>query len=533
MKIELINNRGKAWKQFKSNYIKGFAFIKNKLLSEKEINEEIIHSIKTNQLNQKLLELNGNFSAIINYQNRIYLVADKMKSYPLLYAKINGEWIITDQSRVIMDSMPEYAPDENAITTYLTLGYLHGNQTFLNDCKIVSAGTYVQIDDKTVVYNYHKHIYTKVNLSDDEIMQGCANSLENAIKRMIISIGDRPIWIPLSGGYDSRLLACVLKKLNVKNVSCFTYGIPESYEVKISKQVAEKLDFPWHYVEYTEEKFLSVANSPMDDDYIYWAMNLNTTSHFQDFIAFKELREKGIIEDNAVIIPGHSGEILGRDQVPYQLLESDNTVADLLYQRYYRWNTPKKKYKQQVLNNLGITLNSTIVKNNKPLAIDLFSNWNIQNRQANFIVNAVRVYEYFGVDWRIPLWDDELSNFWFSLKWEKNSNVILYNKFMFEQYFIPMGVAIYKESSISKRLMAKIKLPFNLKSKIKKELSKLNNFKNQYDINGFNYRANYYSNKLTKFSLPRIILNKTNTNSVIALYQVFLLKKYFNKNKNP
>lgn len=527
MKIKFNNNKGKCWKQFGGNYIKGFAFLNNKLLTEIEINNVLIDSIKTDNLKQKLVELNGNFSGVIQFQGCTYLFADKLKAYPLLYTKINGEWLITDQSRVIMDAIPEFKPNETAILTYLTVGYLHGNHTFLNNCNIVSAGTYVVLNEKAIVYDYHKHIYEKVNLTDDEIMKGCVESMENSIKRMLLSIGDRPIWLPLSGGYDSRLLACLFKKLKVENVKCFTYGIPESYEVKISEQVAKTLGFPWYYVEYTKEKFLSIAESPMDDDYIFWAMNLNTTSHYQDFIAFKELKDKGIIEDDAVIVPGHTGEILGRDHVPYHLLDENKSVADLIYHRYYQWNSPKRKYKKLLLESLGNTLNSINTKNNKAEVIDLFTNWNIQNRQANFIVNAVRVYEYFGNDWRVPMWDDELSEFWFSLPWEKNSDVQLYNKYMFEQYFIPLNVAFYKETNVSRNLMAKIRLPFNLKSNIKIRLSELKYFKSRYDPNDFNYRSKYYSSKMNKFNVENVTLNAANPNATTAFYQVFLLNKYF------
>lgn len=527
MNIALGNNKGKCWKKFGDSYVKGFAFIGNKLLGETDIYSGIVNSIMDDRLEDELLNLNGNFSAIIDYDNSKYLIADKLKTYPLLYSNINEEWVITDQSKVILDAMPEFRPNENAIMTYLTVGYLHGNNTFLDNCNIVSAGTYVVLNQKASVHEYHKHIYEKANKTDEEIMDGCVVSMENSIKRMLVSMGDRPIWLPLSGGYDSRLLACIFKKLKVENVKCFTYGIPESYEIKISRQVANTLGFPWYYVEYTKEKFLSVANSSMDDDYIFWGMNLNTTSHYQDFIAFKELREKGVIEDDAVIVPGHSGEILGRDQVPYQLLDNHKTVAELLIHRYYQWNIPKKSYRKQLLESLGSTLNSIIASNNKSLSIDLFTNWNIQNRQANFIVNAVRVYEYFGNDWRVPMWDDELSEFWFSLPWEKNSNVELYNKFMFERYFMPMGVDIYKEANISMNLMARIRLPFNLKSKIKKELSKLKYFKSRYDPNDFNYRPIYYINKINDFKLDYITLNTTNSDAVLAFYQIYLLYKYF------
>jgi asparagine synthase (glutamine-hydrolysing) len=537
MRIELLNNAGKSWHSIGNSYVKGFAFIENKLLSEQDIFDELIQSIKKNSLNKTLLKFNGNFSAVIEYQKNIYLLADKLKTYPLLYAKINNEWIITDQSKVIIDAVPQYSPNESAIMTYLALGYLHGDQTFLNDCKIVSAGTYVQIHEEASVYQYHKHIYEKVILSEEDIMEVSVHNLENAIRRMLISIGDRPIWIPLSGGYDSRLLACVFKKLNLKNVSCYTYGIAESFEVRISKKVADKLGFPWYYVEYNEEKCLSILRDPIYDQYIFWAMNLNTTAHIQDFIAFKELREKGIIEDNAIIVPGHKVNIPEEDKLPYHLLNSNRSIAELLYHIYYTGNILKIRYKKRVLANLGFELNSTISKDNKVIAWDLINNWNIQNRQANYIVNSVRVYEYFGVDWRIPLWDDTYSKLWNTINWEINSNLkdytkILYNKFMFDKYFIPNNIAFSKNIGAAKSLIAKIRLPFGIKDRIKTFTYRWKYFKGQYDFNGFSLTFKYYLEALRDFHKEYIAILKTSIDSLIPLYSIFLIEKYFGNKNN-
>lgn len=529
MNIRLGNNKGKAWHVVNESYIKGFAFIDNQRLSINNIYEKMIDAIDKGELDKLLLKMNGNFSVILKYDNSTYLIADKLKTMPLLYTKIKKEWLITDQANIILAAEDDFSFNEEAIMIYLSLGYLYGNQTLLNNCNIVTAGTYVELDGKAKIVEYHKHIYEKKVLNDEEIKEGCVRSLENSMKRMVASIGNRPIWIPLSGGYDSRLLACVCKKLNVKNVKCFTYGIPESNEVKISREVANKLGYPWYYVEYTKDKFLEIAESPMDDDYILWAMNLNTTSHYQDFLAFKELKDKGIIEDNAVIVPGHSGEILGRDQIPYHLLKNNNSISLLLFYRYFNWNPLKKRFKKTVLNLLNAYLNTQNSVTDRTNTIDLFSNWNIQNRQANFIVNAVRVYEYFGNDWRVPLWDDELSEFWFSLKWEKNSAVKLYNKFIFEEYFIPMGVPFYKKVNRATTFIASIRLPFNIKSNFKKVLSRLTLIKKHYDPNDINYRSNFYLKKMSDFSSPYIHLKKSDTNSTIALYQIYLLNKYIGK----
>lgn len=523
MKVQLLNNGGKKWKEINGNFIKGFAFHGNEFLQGNDLLNLFIESINKNNLSQLLYDINGNFSSIISIDGTSYLIADKMKSYPLLYMKMDEEWIICDQANTILDFQQETSLNENSVITYIPLGYLHGNNTLINGCNIVSAGTYVKLNSTSTVSEYHKHIYEKTQPEDIDLLLDIAEkNLEDAIKRMITSIRNRPIWIPLSGGYDSRLLACVFKKLNIPNVNCFTYGTENSYEVKISKQVAETLGFPWHFVEYTDN---NISQIPNETDYFLWAMNLNSTAHYQDFVAIKELLQKNIIQKNAVLVPGHSGEILGRDQVPYELLESNLSVAELLYFRYYNRNELKKKYKKIALADLGNELNNLIVKSNKNLAIDLFNNWNVQNRQSNFIVNAVRVYDHFDLDWRIPLWDDEVSKFWYSISCEINKNVEFYNKFMFEKYFIPLNVAIYKDSITSGSIISKIRLPFGIKYKIKYYLTKLSFLKGIYDFNNLNIITDIIDKQLKSFNLRYIKAKHRYSDSSDTLFQLFLITK--------
>lgn len=528
MKIELFNNGGKSWKTFGVSYVKGFAFLGKNLLGEGELYNKFVEGIKQGFLADLLLKLNGNFSAIINYDGTTYLIADKLKSYPLLYMWQLEGWIVTDQAGRILESEQHLELNELAILTYLSCGYLHGDATLVEHCQIVMAGSYVKINETAEVIHYHRHIYVKQkkNRTDEEILKEGVEVMDKAFLRMIKSIGDRPIFIPLSGGYDSRLLACLCKKFNIPNISCFTYGDKASYEVSISKQVAKQLGFPWYYIEYTDELKMDFLKSDEYNDYMLFAMNLNTISHTQDFIAFKRLREKGIVPDNAVIIPGHSGEILGGDQVPYELLTTNRTVARLIYEKYYGWNVLKRKYRKGVIRYLGDDLNRTISSHDVNLACDLFNNWNIQNRQANFIVNAVRVYDYFGVDWRIPLWDDELSDFWLSVEWKQKYYQVLYNQYMFEGYFIPLGVAIYKPSSRTMKLLAKMKLPHGIKDRLKCWLSiHFDLFKKYYDPNNYYLWTEMLKGKLTKDATKYVAFLKNDINALTVLNQVALIKK--------
>ena len=45
-------------------------------------------------------------------------------------------------------------------------------------------------------------------------------------------------------------------------------------------------------------------------------------------------------------------------------------------------------------------------------ATSAWERWEWQERQAKFMCNSVRVYEFWGFDWRLPFWDAEAIGFW-------------------------------------------------------------------------------------------------------------------------
>jgi asparagine synthase (glutamine-hydrolysing) len=48
-------------------------------------------------------------------------------------------------------------------------------------------------------------------------------------------------------------------------------------------------------------------------------------------------------------------------------------------------------------------------------ALGYFDRWAWENEKAKFMVNSVRVYEFWGYRWWLPLWDLEFVRFWRSL----------------------------------------------------------------------------------------------------------------------
>lgn len=162
---------------------------------------------------------------------------------------------------------------------------------------------------------------------------------------MLGTIAGRPVLLPLSSGYDSRLIACLCRKFGLRDVVCFTYGRRDSFEVEVSRQVAERLGYEWHYVEYTSETWRRFLESPAFDDYCAFSGNLTANPHFQDFPAVMELRRRGVLREGMVVLPGHVGD-MGGGWLPRTLFDDpaarwDGAAASrLVYDAFYDQNVP-------------------------------------------------------------------------------------------------------------------------------------------------------------------------------------------------
>jgi asparagine synthetase B (glutamine-hydrolysing) len=74
-------------------------------------------------------------------------------------------------------------------------------------------------------------------------------------------------------------------------------------------------------------------------------------------------------------------------------------------------------------------------------AADVFERWDLQERQAKFICNSVRAYEAFGHDWRLPLFDHELMDFWARVPLDLRFGRKLYFRFARERQVLPVTAA--------------------------------------------------------------------------------------------
>jgi len=312
----------------------------------------------------------------------------------------------------------------------MVAGYVTGNETLFDNIKQIRSGEFLiyQKNERSLKSCcYFKFLHGDYyELPEARLLEMLDQTLANTFSRLIESTirqGKRLV-VPLSGGLDSRIIVAMLKRLGVNDVICVSYGREGSRESEISKHVAEALGYEWFFVESTAKKWHACYNSKEANLFRVWAGNLSSLPHMQDFHAVKELKIWGKIPENSVFVPGHTGDMLAGSHIPEYCLDnsadfnSEAYLAASLKKHYNLW--PYGQEISKSTSGLEIKDNETFAN-----AIEYFD---FNERQAKFIINSVRVYEFFRCEWRIPFWDTELIKFFLKVPIKYRVNQLLYKK---------------------------------------------------------------------------------------------------------
>lgn len=373
---------------------------------------------------QRIKDFSGFFSFIYQKESELFAAVDIIRSHPLFYTEVESEIYLSDEADWIREQINDMEMDPITKEEFLLTGYVTGKDTLFPNVKQLQAGESLLIkEDKLSIDRYYLFTHREPERYDEEkLTKEFLRVSRESIKQLIDYAQGRQIVIPLSGGYDSRFIVSLLKEREYGNILCFTYGIKGNKEAKISKQVADALDFKWYYVEYTEAKWKEVWATEDRISYQKYASNLNSLPVYQDWLAVKVLKDKGLIENNAVFAPGHTGDMISGGHIPNELFNNlaqtycKKDVVQELVTRHYSL-TPFKEIdnpKEVFQCRIGQALIKDSVVNAVNFA-DECELWNWQNRQAKFIVNSVRVYEFFDYDWLTPMWNKEFVDFFKNL----------------------------------------------------------------------------------------------------------------------
>jgi asparagine synthase (glutamine-hydrolysing) len=444
----IINFSGQYREVIKTEniFISGDLFIGDELISRNILLAELSDIRHIDQLGNKLTLYNGFFAFIINRGNELFASVDRIRSIPLFYGESKNNFYISNDAKWICAQVGDENMSLTAQQEFLLTGYVTGQDTLFEKVKQLQAGEYLYLKHsnntmKIITERYYRFFHKEPEiLPEAKTLQEKLDEVMNSIIRRLAAYANgRQIVIPLSAGRDSRLISLKLKQLGYKNVLCFSYGTIGNFEAETSKKVAGFLGFPWEYVEYTEKSWKAWFHTYERKKYYSMAYNGISLPHIQDWPAVWELKKCGAIESDAVFVPGHTGDFISGGHIPFDAnSDTKACMTDLVHvilRSHYSLAWSRK------LNKTKNYWEDRIIKNCEVQEItdgygyaDAFEKWDWQERQAKFIVNSVRVYEFFGFDWWLPFWDNDFMLYWQSIPLKYRKNKSLYNEYVDNLY---------------------------------------------------------------------------------------------------
>ncbi len=415
------------WKRYTQNNLK--IWVKGYIYShsiDKIVN--ICKEIKKNQVPSFLKTIDGHFALIVQRDDITFIAVDKIRSTPLFFTNIQNDFYIdSDPKKLVKINKFDKKININSRLEIMMSGYTIGNKTIYNEIKSLKAGELVIFYNNDYEYlHYYKYNGEIVEKSLDKYLNELNTVTLNIFRKTLNEIGDRQIIIPLSAGNDSRLVASILKYLGAKNVKCYSYGTKGNFEAKISKIIANKLGYEWIFIPLTHNSEKKYYASKEFREYLDYSESFCSVPYFQSLSTIKYLKDLNWINKDAIFINGNGGDFISGGHIQVKMkdnhnikntsekLRIENILNQLVEKHFSLWGNLKI---HDNLSQIKKTLWKEIVEGcgdiaNKEKDHLLYEYSEFIDRQSKYVISGQRIYEYYGYDWRLPLWNDEYLLFW-------------------------------------------------------------------------------------------------------------------------
>jgi asparagine synthase (glutamine-hydrolysing) len=407
--------------------------------------------------------LNGCFAVVTQREGKLLAAVDRLRSIPLFYTACGVDWVVGDDAYWVLKHADSREVNAIAESEFCLTGYVTGEETLYSSVRQIRAGCMLLLNTGcgAQMVRYYEFRHGDFLGADTTSLIGQLEAVHLGVfRRLLASAEGRTIVVPLSGGYDSRLIAVSLRDLDKKDVVCFSYGVPGNWESRISKELAGFLGFRWEFVPYSAERWRAWEATREFQAYFRDAGNLTSVPHLQDWPAVLELQREGRVSSDSIFVPGHSGDFLAGSHIPKwfkkrETIKPRELFDAILRLHYSLWDWPREN--ERVLRAQFVrrieSIIGPIADCGAEAAADLFERWDLEERQAKFICNSVRAYDSFGFEWRLPLFDAELIDFWARIPIDLRIGRRLYFQFVAQRQSLPVTEANQDHGAVARWLI--------------------------------------------------------------------------------
>ncbi|WP_456378513.1 asparagine synthase-related protein [Lutibacter sp.] len=449
--ISLNINKGFSWFSNEVISVKGCFFDTENNYYEKENLISFFTNIKSEkQFISKIKNINGIFTILIKLNNQILIATDTTRKFPLFYTFKNECLFISDDVLYLKNKFNINTINSQSEIEFKAAGYTLGNKTLLNTVFQIQSNEYIIFEKNKIKTQGFFFLYTTNTAYDSSyalLEEKTIKVINNAFQRFILSLNNRTVVIPLSGGFDSRLIVALLKKYNYKKVICFTYGKQDSFEIENSKKTAKILNYKWLFVEYSKKIIENYVTSKTFKEYTHYTGKHSSMPFLQEYFAVKYLKENNLIPKDSIFTPGYLIDFLSGSQIikAYPDGLKIKEISKLITKKKFVYNSTSKTKKNEIkkiINNLLYDFDANY-KLKYPHSV--FENYDLKEKTTKLIFNAANTYSFFDYECRFPFCDKELISFFKNVPIKFKKKKLLYNNVLKNYYFKKYNLNFHKE----------------------------------------------------------------------------------------
>jgi asparagine synthase (glutamine-hydrolysing) len=383
---------------------------------------EGVRDIKFIQLEKILKSLKGNFSIVVETDDYIFGVVDRISGYRLFYRDDSLGCVISNAPRKLLSNQKKYDFNNNSIIEINMSGYVSGNETIDKKISKLCAGQLILCNKKTrkfSVNNYYSFFHHGVrNENDDNLIEELDTITNSIINRNIEDANGKTIWVPLSGGLDSRLILCKLKQFGYDDIRTYSYGVKGNFDAIRAKEVSTKLNIRWNFFPTKPSESRQYFLSQDRKDYWNFADGLSSVPNLHGMFALKSLIKSHEMKPNDIVINGQSGDFISGQHIPVFKENSkinDELLLETILNKHYSHRLDminNNDLVRKIKNNISKSLGKFSHINNYQEFAKSYEYWEWKGRQANRVINGQCNYDFLGLKWELPLWDLEYLEFW-------------------------------------------------------------------------------------------------------------------------
>ncbi|MBN1250643.1 MAG: hypothetical protein JXA16_00805 [Bacteroidales bacterium] len=190
--------------------------------------------------------IKGSYSVLIFEKEKkiLNIFTDEFNLRKVYYAKINDKLLITNSLSVFPKYSENYFSklNQKSLLEYYLFDFDLNNDTFIENVKVLDSGSHLKYSDNQISIKNYWNIFDHYNnLTPVLDKKASIIRIEKILKQNIKMYAENSekTAFALTGGYDSRTNLALLNG-NLKDKFFYSYGIKESFDVKISKKIASK-----------------------------------------------------------------------------------------------------------------------------------------------------------------------------------------------------------------------------------------------------------------------------------------------------